>query len=220
MVFIEAYLGPVRLVWSSSRVDPGPSERRAEPRHWRAAISLPSSAWRLSWQSKPLLRIPPRNGAHPRGSGGGWCLQALDHREEEEEDDDQDKTKTSTSTNTDRPTTARILCPFLSSPSRSLRRQSFSGRAHSGMDHSRAGLDLFPTWRSAKQIGGWGHNLSPSERTENAGSRGFLGRGSTFPLLGTLPSESVGGGMTLPTRKEQRVCRHCFISRLSGPQLL
>jgi len=35
---------------------------------------------------------------------------------------------------------ARILCSFLSSPVRSLRRDSFSGAARSGVDHSRAGL--------------------------------------------------------------------------------
>ena len=47
------------------------------------------------------------------------------------------------------------------------------GAAHSGVIHSRAGLKLFPTWRPAKRISGWGHDLSPTEREENAGSREF-----------------------------------------------
>jgi len=68
---------------------------------------------------------------------------------------------------------ARILCSFLSSPARSLRRDSFSGAAHLGMIHSRAQLDLSPTWHPAKRIGGWGMTFPLLSARRLPGAEGF-----------------------------------------------
>ena len=99
-------------------------------------------------------RTKPTTSFSPGSRPASAAPQAL-YREVVDKDDDQDQP--------DRLPLRGSAAPFY--PLR---------RARSCMDHSRAGLDLFPTWRSAKRIGGWGHNLSPSERAENAGSGGFL----------------------------------------------
>jgi len=189
-------LGPVHLVWCSRFVGPGTSERRAEPTHRRAAISLLSSARCSSWQSKPLLRIPPRDGAHPCSSGGGWCLKSklLNIRRRRR----RRRRKKTLADALRRPLRGFSVpfYPLRHAHSGVIRSQAWLtqawiilGRGSSGVIHTQVGLDLFPSWRPPP------------------------------------PSESVGGAMTFPLVSARRMpgaegFSSLFYSGCSGPQLL